>query len=142
MLVDLVQNIFVSANSGVHRTYRNSVQSEKVPVKVNKGEMQNVSHSFKINTKRKQTAIGTLVANHYRIEVSTQAGLISSDNPCIYCPLFVLKEKDFDLKGVNKPGNISQNAKDYVFARTKLFRAPEYWFKKNMNLSVMNFRLE
>jgi len=74
--------------------------------------------------------------------VSTQVGIISADNPCIYCPLFVLKEKDFDIKGVNKPGNISQNPSDYSFAKMKIFRAPEYWFKKNMNLSVMNFRLE
>jgi hypothetical protein len=103
--------------------------------------MQTVAHSFKVNTKRKQTAIGTLVANHYRLEVSTQVGMISADNPCIYCPLFVLKEKDFDIQGVNKPGNISQNPSDYHFAKMKIFKAPEYWFKKNMNLSVMNFRL-
>ena len=69
-------------------------------------------------------------------------GMISSDNPCIYSPLFVLKEKDFDLKGVSRPASLSQNISDYHFKKMQIFKAPEYWFKKNMNLSVMNFRLE
>jgi hypothetical protein len=131
----------VSANSGVHRSYRNAVQTDKVEVKVPKGGSQTVTHAFKAKNGQKQTAIGTLVANHYRLEVSTATGMISSDNPCIYSPLFLLKEKDFGLERVTKPTNISQNASDYQMSKMKIFRAPEYWFKKNMNLSVMNFRL-
>jgi hypothetical protein len=82
------------------------------------------------------------VANHYRIEVSTNSGHISSDNPCVYSPLFVLKEKDFDIKSVSRPNRLSQNMCDYQMKRMQIFRAPEHWFKKNINLSVMNFRLE
>lgn len=142
MIIDLVQNVFVSANSGVHRTYRNSVHDERVPISVKKGETKSLTHYFKVNAKQNQTAIGTLVANHYRIEVSTNLGQISSDNPCVYSPLFVLKEKDFDLKSVARPTRLSQNLSDYQMKRIQIFRAPEYWFKKNLNLSVMNFRLE
>ncbi len=42
-----------------------------------------------------QTAIGTLVANYYRIEVSTKSSPIASEDPCIYAPIFLLKK---DLK--------------------------------------------
>jgi hypothetical protein len=30
----------------------------------------------------------------------------------------------------------------YRQSKPKFFSAPEYWFKKNKNLSVMNFKLE
>ncbi len=30
----------------------------------------------------------------------------------------------------------------YQHKKPKFFSAPEYWFKKNKNLSVMNFKLE
>ena len=51
----------------MHRTYRNPVYKESVPVKVRKGETTSVNHSFRVNSQHKQTAIGTLVANHYRV---------------------------------------------------------------------------
>lgn len=142
LLFELVQNVFVSDNSGVHRTYRNAIHEEKCPVNVKKGEVKTVTHQFKINAKQGQTAISTLVANHYRIEVSTNLGQIAANCPCVYSPLFILKEKDFDLKSVERPTRLSQNMCDYHMKRMQIFRAPEYWFKKNINLSVMNFRLE
>lgn len=89
-----------------------------------------------------QTAISTLVANYYRIEVTCNMGLFATENPSIYAPLFVLK-KSFNLKNSSK-----RNAKnkykdsDYQAERPTLFRAPDYWFKKNRNLSVMNFRFD
>ena len=83
-----------------------------------------MQHVFRVHTNQKQTAVGTLVANHYRLEVSTNVGLISSDNPCIYSPLFLLKEKDFNLKGVSRPSNLSQNIQDYKFNKMQVFRAP------------------
>lgn len=70
-----------------------------------------------------QTAIGTLVANHYRLEVSTQLGSISSNNPCIFSPLFVLK-KEFDLKSVSKPRNLSDDLKNYKSKKLQVFKAP------------------
>ena len=36
---------------------------------------------------------------------------------------------------------MSQNLSDYNIKKLQVFKAPEHWFKKNLNLSVMNFRL-
>lgn len=51
-------------------------------------------------------------------------------------------KKEFNLKSVGKPRELSEDLKHYKAKRLQVFKAPEYWFKKNMNLSVMNFRLE
>ena len=53
-----------------------------------------------------------------------------------------MKDKDFELKSVKRPAGMSNNLQDFKFKKMQIFKAPEYWFKKNMNLSVMNFRLE
>lgn len=91
MLVDLVQNIFVCSNTGVNRTLQNSVHEEKIQLNIPKGGTQVVKHTMKIQAHQNQTAIGTLVANHYRIEVSPITGYFTSENPCIYSPIFILK---------------------------------------------------
>lgn len=91
VLIDLVQNIFVCSNTGVNRTFRTSISEEKVSVSIPKGETQSITHSFKVNSKQGQTSIGTLVANHYRIEVSTHSGYVTTQNPCIFSPLFIIK---------------------------------------------------
>ena len=141
VMVELNQNVFVSSNAGVFRTYRSAASHEEIKLAVAKGQEAKFTHDFKIPSIEHQTAVGTLVANHYRVELSTQLGHISSENPCIYSPLFVLK-KEFSLKGVARPRNLSEDLKHYRAKRLQVFKAPEYWFKKNMNLSVMNFRLE
>lgn len=102
VLVELNQNTFVSSNAGIFRTYRSSAAQFSVPVNAPKGKEGKFSYDFKVPVVEHQTAVGTLVANHYRIEVSTQAGPVSSDNPCIYSPLFVLKQ-EFNLKSVSRP---------------------------------------
>lgn len=140
VLVELNQNVFVSSNAGVYRTYRSAPNQVSIPLSVPKGTQGKFSYDFKVPIVDHQTAVGTLVANHYRVEVSTQLGHISTENPCIYSPLFVLK-KDFNLKSVARPRNLSDDLKNYKSKRLQIFKAPEYWFKKNLNLSVMNFRL-
>ena len=90
--MELNQNVFVSSNAGVYRTYRSAANQVSIPLSVPKGTQAKFSYDFKVPVVDHQTAVGTLVANHYRIEVSTQLGHISSENPCIYSPLFVLKK--------------------------------------------------
>ena len=67
-------------------------------------------------------------------------GTFSAELPSIYAPLFILK-KSFNFK---KPKANYVPSKSNVHNTTKpvIFRAPDYWFRKNRNLSVMNFRLE
>ena len=66
-------------------------------------------------------------------------GMLSSNNPSIYSPIFILK-KSFNLKSSKTKPTFSR---DIAHAKQKpsvIFRAPEYWFKKNRKLSVMNFK--
>lgn len=51
-------------------------------------------------------------------------------------------KKEFNLKSVAPPRDLKEDLRNYKAKRMQIFKAPEYWFKKNMNLSVMNFRLE
>ncbi len=86
-----------------------------------------------------QTAISTLVANYYRIEVTASLGAFSSNNPSIYSPLFIMK-KFFAIQ--SPKDKFQPNLKNYTVHKPVVFRAPEHFFKKNRNLSVMNFRTE
>jgi len=87
-----------------------------------------------------QTAISTLVANYFRIEVNADMGLLTSDTPSIYAPLFIIK-KSFNFKSP-KSKKVHPNYKSYKGNKPVIFRAPDYWFRKNKNLSVMNFKLD
>jgi hypothetical protein len=78
VLVELNQNVFVSSNAGVFRTYRSSASQATVPLTMPKGQTVKFTYDFKVPVVDHQTAVGTLVANHYRVEVSTQLGHISS----------------------------------------------------------------
>jgi hypothetical protein len=140
LLIQLVQYTFISANNGVSRTYKHTIYKHSVGKRIPKGEKKVASHALTIPTVSHQTAISTLVANYYRIEVTATMGTFSSENPSIYAPLFILK-KSFSLKSpVTR--NIHPNSTVYKTTKPVLFRAPEYWFRKNRNLSVMNFKLE
>ena len=86
-----------------------------------------------------QTAISTLVANYYRIEVTAVLGAFTSELPSIYAPLFILK-KSFNFKNP-KAKHVPSRQANHKLTKPVVFRAPEYWFRKNRNLSVMNFRL-
>lgn len=50
--------------------------------------------NFEVKPKKNlaQTAISTLVANYYRLEAYADIGSISSNQPCIYSPLFIMKK--------------------------------------------------
>lgn len=67
-------------------------------------------------------------------------GTFSYDLPSIYAPLFIMK-KSFNFKNP-KAKNIHPNFKTYKATKPVVFKAPDYWFRKNRNLSVMNFKLE
>ena len=45
-----------------------------------------------------------------------------------------------EIKEENLAGKIDMG--DYTLNKKHIFKAPEYWFRKNKNLEVMNFRLE
>lgn len=142
--MELVQYTFISANNGVSRTYRKVIDTQTCNTKVNSGEENNnIDTKFTVKSSKKlqQTAISTLVANYFRLEVYADLASISKDEPCIYAPLFIMKN-DYKYKGqTTKPKNL--NEADYKNrAKHQHFAAPEYWFRKNKNLSVMNFRLE
>lgn len=109
-MIELVQHIFVSSNSGVNRTYTQPILSQAVTRNIPKGQTSKFTHDFKIPNVEHQTAIGTLVANHYRLEISPYLGAVSSNNPCVYSPLFILK-KEFDLRSVARPRQISDDLK-------------------------------
>ena len=74
---------------------------------------------------------------------SKSSGLFAED-PCIYAPIFLLKKdlKVEDNKSMSKVPEEMKDASKYRQNKPKFFSAPEYWFKKNKNLSVMNFKLE
>ena len=67
-------------------------------------------------------------------------GYLTTDTPSIYAPLFVIK-KSFNFKK-SKAKDIHPNIKSYKSNRPVIFRAQDYWFRKNRNLSVMNFKLD
>lgn len=90
-----MQYTFVSANNGAFRTYKKVVDSQHIAKKVPKGsKATDLECNFDINSKKRiaQTAISTLVANYYRLEVFADIGAFSKDQPCIYCPLFIMKK--------------------------------------------------
>lgn len=67
-------------------------------------------------------------------------GMLTDDLPSIYAPLFILK-KSFNFKNPNVK-NVHPNFNAYNSAKPVVFRAPDYFFRKNRNLSVMNFKIE
>lgn len=98
---------------------------------------------FKIPSIDQQTAISTLVANYYRLEVSTKSSMIASSDPCIYSPIYILKKTFRGTEEESKGKKVvNENISKYKTKKAQFFRAPDYWFKKNKNLSVMNFKLE
>jgi hypothetical protein len=66
-------------------------------------------------------------------------GRLTDDLPSIYAPLFILK-KSFNFKNP-KAKNVHPNFNAYTAAKPVVFRAPDYFFRKNRNLSVMNFKI-
>ena len=140
VIVKLVQYTFISANNGVSRTYKKTIQEHKASKGIPKGEKRSISHLLTVPSVVHQTAISTLVANYFRIEVTAAIGMLTYDLPSIYAPLFILK-KSFNFKNP-KAKNVHPNFNAYTSNKPVVFRAPEYWFRKNRNLSVMNFKLE
>ena len=66
--------------------------------------------------------------------------VLASDVPSIYAPLFVLK-KSFTQKNPNVK-KVHPNFRSYTSNKPVVFRAPDYWYRKNKNLSVMNFKVD
>jgi hypothetical protein len=69
----LVQYTFVCANNGVSRTYSKVISSSKVNEHVIVGGRKDFIYNLKIPEIHHQSAISTLVANYYRIEVSSKS---------------------------------------------------------------------
>jgi hypothetical protein len=67
--------------------------------------------------------------------VTASVGMFSSDNPSIYSPLFIMK-KSFNLKN-SKGKMLFRNDSAHLKEKgVVIFRAPEYWFKKNINFLI------
>jgi hypothetical protein len=93
--IELVQYTFVSANNGADRTYKKVVDTQYIKQAIpKKTRAENMEINFLVDEKKDlpQSAISTLVANYYRLEVSTDIGSISRNDPCIYSPLFIMKK--------------------------------------------------
>lgn len=84
----------MAANNGAHRTYRTEIAQYQTQSGLLKGDITKSPYAvdFGVPNIKHQTAIGTLVANYYRLEVSTDIANISTDEPTIYAPLFILKK--------------------------------------------------
>lgn len=92
--VNLTQYTFVSANNGAFRTYRKIIDTQYINRKIPKGSIaDDLEINFEVNSKKNidQTAISTLVANYYRLEAYADIGGVSKDQPCLYCPIFIMK---------------------------------------------------
>lgn len=74
----LVQYTFISANNGVSRTYKHTIYSHKIGKRTQKGDTNDFAHNMPIPVVSHQTAISTLVANYYQIEVTASMGMFSS----------------------------------------------------------------
>lgn len=72
-LIELVQYTFVCANNGTSRTYSKVVSSNKVSEHVVVGGRKDFAFNLRIPEIEHQSAISTLVANYYRIEVSSKS---------------------------------------------------------------------
>lgn len=81
--------------------------------------------NFEVNSKKNipQTAISTLVANYYRLEVYPDLGMVSKEQPCIYCPIFIMKKS---YKYEKNPGWVkSINEADFKNKhKLQFFQAP------------------
>ena len=91
-MVKLVQYTFIAGNNGVSRTFKKVIHTHKVSKAVGKGEKKEMIYQLTVPTVSHQTAISTLVANYFRIEVTVDIGMLATDVPSIYAPLFVLKK--------------------------------------------------
>lgn len=65
---------------------------------------------------------------------------ISKNEPIIYAPLFLMK-KSLESK-IKNTKTLKKNFEDYKKAQPQFFKAPDFWFKMNKDLQVINFRLE
>ena len=99
VIVKLVQYTFVSANSGVSRTFKKTIHEHKKTQNIAKGSKRELAHVMTVPSVDHQTAISTLVANYFRIEVTANMSTLTSDTPSIYAPLFILK-KTFHFKKI------------------------------------------
>lgn len=64
-----------------------------------------------------------------------------SNVPIIYSPLFIMKNKFTDKKSKNLK-NHNLNIEKYHKAEAQFFKSPEFWFKMNKDLQIVNFRTE
>ena len=77
--VRIVQYTFISSNNGTSRTYKHTIHKDILDSKpIEKGAKKRISHSIEVPEVLHQTAISTLVANYYRLEVTATQGALSS----------------------------------------------------------------
>lgn len=66
-------------------------------------------------------------------------GYFVSNVPIIISPIFVMKKY---IEGQSQKPKINYDNSKYKEQKIKTFRAPDYVFQKNDNLSVCNFKDE
>lgn len=85
------------------------------------------------------TAIGTLVAHYYILEVSLSLGFKFKNDPRVLMPIFICKGKGVDQDEEEVKAGPLEGV-HYINAPLKVFPAALYLFKKNLAIPVFNFK--
>lgn len=93
--VALVQNLFMTANSGAVRTIKKPlhvVRTDGCPPLSNNS--YDIAFEIPINLITDSTAIGTIVANYYTVELTAlTGGCFSSNEPYVNSPLYIIAQE-------------------------------------------------
>lgn len=137
MNIALVQNIFVASNSGAVRTFKKPLHVVRSDgcnaLSVNSYDL---SLDIPIGIIMDSTAIGTIVGNYYTVELTAlTGGWFSSNEPFVNCPLFIISQDPLLPKYMEpyEPGM------DTVYSPMQVFQPPQFFFKQNTQLPIMNF---
>lgn len=138
VLVDLVQNLFVTANCGATRTFKRVKKAIK-----SDGVQSNGTNAYALpiviqpEDIEAPSAIGTIVANYYTLEVTARVpgfGLCNLDEPYVSSPIYIMSSAQQPLYPPTQPppGN-------FTFMKLQQFHSPPFVFRQNRKLTVMNY---
>lgn len=138
VLVELVQNLFLTANCGATRTFKRIRKAI-----VSDGAMPNGTNAYALPFAIEPmevdapTAIGTIVANFYTIEVTARApgmAICNLDEPYVSSPIYI-------MSGAQQPLYAPPPAPlgNFTFMKMQQFHCSPFFFHQNRKLVVMNY---